>query len=67
MFQPKYGTVTIHDRGYLPHWQAEGATYFVTFRLRDSLPQPVREALRFERMDILLTAERQGRHSAPPN
>lgn len=24
----------------LPHWRQEGATYFVTFRLIDSLPQP---------------------------
>ncbi len=25
--------------GDLPHWRQEGATYFVTFRLADSLPQ----------------------------
>jgi hypothetical protein len=24
---------------HLPHWRQEGATYFVTFRLGDSLPQ----------------------------
>src|SRR5260370_2118378 len=24
---------------HLPHWRQEGATYFVTFRLHDSLPQ----------------------------
>jgi REP element-mobilizing transposase RayT len=24
---------------HLPHWRQEGATYFVTFRLKDSLPQ----------------------------
>ena len=24
----------------LPHWRQDGATYFVTFRLGDSLPQP---------------------------
>lgn len=31
-------------RGYrrnLPHWRVEGATYFVTFRLADSIPEPV--------------------------
>jgi REP element-mobilizing transposase RayT len=60
-FQPKYGEVTIRDRGRLPHWEAEGATYFVTFRLSDSLPQSVLDAYRFERRDLLLTAERQGR------
>jgi len=31
-----------HSRGYLPHVKCEGAAYFVTFRLADSLP---REAL----------------------
>src|SRR5580765_5193816 len=29
----------IHDRGYLPHVKREGASYFVTFRLDDSLPK----------------------------
>ncbi len=24
---------------HLPHWRQDGATYFVTFRLHDSLPQ----------------------------
>ena len=24
---------------HLPHWRQDGATYFVTFRLADSLPQ----------------------------
>src|SRR5262245_33758141 len=24
---------------HLPHWRQDGATYFVTFRLMDSLPQ----------------------------
>jgi len=30
-----------HSRGYLPHVKAPGASYFVTFRLGDSLPQKV--------------------------
>jgi REP element-mobilizing transposase RayT len=60
-FPPRFGEVTIRDRGYLPHWEAEGATYFVTFRLGDSLPQSVLDSILFERKDILLTAERQGR------
>ena len=30
-----------HSRGYLPHIKAEGGTYFVTFRLEDSLPREV--------------------------
>ncbi len=31
----------IHNRGYLPHVKREGASYFVTFRLADSLPKEV--------------------------
>ena len=30
-----------HSRGYLPHVKREGAAYFVTFRLNDSLPREV--------------------------
>jgi REP element-mobilizing transposase RayT len=30
--------VTVYYR-HLPHWRQDGATYFVTFRLADSLPQ----------------------------
>jgi len=30
-----------HSRSYLPHVKAEGGTYFVTFRLADSLPREV--------------------------
>jgi REP element-mobilizing transposase RayT len=37
----------IHSRGYLPHVKREGASYFVTFRLGDSLPKEV--LLRFQR------------------
>jgi REP element-mobilizing transposase RayT len=29
----------IHSRGYLPHVKREGGSYFITFRLADSLPQ----------------------------
>jgi REP element-mobilizing transposase RayT len=29
--------VTVRSRGHLPHWESERATYFVTFRLADSL------------------------------
>ena len=37
-----------HSRGYLPHWEVEGATYFVTYRLHDSLPREVIARLRQE-------------------
>ena len=60
-FQPRFGDLTIRDRGRLPHWEAEGASYFVTFRLADSLPQSVLTRYRFERQDIVATALLQGR------
>jgi hypothetical protein len=31
-------SVTVYEQ-ILPHWRQDGATYFVTFRLADSLPQ----------------------------
>ena len=52
-FKPRFGEVTIRDRGRLPHWEVEGGTYFVTIRLGDSLPQSLLESIRFERKDIL--------------
>jgi REP element-mobilizing transposase RayT len=39
--RPRFGAVTIRDRGRLPHWEYESGTYFVTFRLADSLPAQV--------------------------
>ncbi len=43
------------SRRNLPHWQQEGRTYFVTFRLHDSLPQEKLEALRKNRAEWLDT------------
>lgn len=37
--------VTVYHR-HLPHWRQDGATYFVTFRLEDSLPQAKLRELR---------------------
>jgi len=34
--------VRIYHRN-LPHWRQEGVTYFVTFRLADSIPDHVRQ------------------------
>jgi REP element-mobilizing transposase RayT len=34
---------------HLPHWQPHGAVFFVTFRLKDSLPEAVIELLHAER------------------
>lgn len=50
----------IHSRGYLPHVKREGASYFVTFRLADSLPQEVLMQFQRER------AERLRRVLLPP-
>src|SRR5262249_55781820 len=37
-----------HSRGYLPHFDSPETVQFVTFRLADSLPRAVVEALRLE-------------------
>lgn len=37
--------------GGLPHWRQDGATYFVTFRLSDSLPQVKLAQLMAERLE----------------
>jgi REP element-mobilizing transposase RayT len=36
-------------RRHLPHWHPQGAVFFVTFRLKNSLPYEVIESLRVER------------------
>jgi REP element-mobilizing transposase RayT len=38
----------LRSRGYLPHFDAEGFTQFVTFRLADSLPSTIFESLKFK-------------------
>ena len=35
--RPRFGEVTIRNRGRLPHWEKDSATYFITFRLVDSI------------------------------
>jgi REP element-mobilizing transposase RayT len=57
----RYDHVAIRDRGRLPHWEMDGATYSVTFRLGDSLPQALFSQLDFERKDMLKTAQQMGR------
>ena len=37
-----------HSRGFLPHFDAEGFTQFITFRLADSMPQEVLAKWRLE-------------------
>ena len=50
---------SIRSRGYLPHWESDHATYFVTFRLADSLPRELLDRLRHER-DAFDRAEQAG-------
>jgi REP element-mobilizing transposase RayT len=56
---------TVRSRGRLPHWEADSAIYFVTFRLADSLPQSVLQAYEFERQNIIATAVASGRVLSP--
>jgi REP element-mobilizing transposase RayT len=46
-----------HSRGYLPHIKVEGATYFVTFRLADSLPREAITRLKERRDDLVRRAD----------
>ena len=45
----QYQTLRIRSRGYLPHWEIEGATYSITHRLHDSLPIEVTRQLWLEK------------------
>jgi putative transposase len=49
------GYLRIYQNGFLPHWRQPGCTYFVTFRLADSIPQEVLDEWKYER-DTWLTA-----------
>jgi REP element-mobilizing transposase RayT len=44
-------------RRHLPHWRQDGATYFVTCRLADSLPAPLLAQLEQLRKALLAQAE----------
>jgi REP element-mobilizing transposase RayT len=50
----------IHTRGFLPHVKRRGASYFVTFRLADSLPKEVLLRLAMEKSEKIqgLSGER---------
>jgi len=55
-FQPFNPNDAVHShRGNLPHWRQWGTTYFVTFRLGDSLPASVQRQWR-ERRNAWLNA-----------
>ena len=63
--RPRFGSVTIRHRGHLPHWEKDNATYFITFRLADSLPQTVLQAIESECQAVLRTAAQAGREPSP--
>jgi tRNA threonylcarbamoyl adenosine modification protein (Sua5/YciO/YrdC/YwlC family) len=62
-FQPMnpHDEISIHRGAYLPHWSQTGATYAVTFRLVDALPNKVVADWELERRNIVLTAQQQKR------
>lgn len=47
-FQPTY-TMKEFYRRHLPHWQPDGAVFFITFRLKGTLPYEVIEKLQEEK------------------
>jgi hypothetical protein len=49
--------VEIYDHGVLPHWRQLGCTYFVTFRLADSIPKGVLQEIEYQR-HLWLSARR---------
>ena len=59
--RPRFGEIRIRDRGRLPHWEKDSATYFITFRLGDSLPRKALEQIELEKRDIIRTAAQMRR------
>lgn len=45
---------TLKTRSNLPHWQQSGATYFLTYRLGDSIPADLMEKWRKERAEWMV-------------
>jgi REP element-mobilizing transposase RayT len=52
--------VSIRQGAYLPHWTKPDGIYFVTFRLADSLPEPVLAKLKAQRDDAELAVPQRG-------
>ena len=53
--------ITLGSGRSLPHWEAAGAIYHVSFHLADSVPQTQLEAWRAERLRISELAKTEGR------
>ena len=56
-----FDELRIRNRGHLPHWEREGGTYFVTFRLADSLPKSALDFFEQERESLVRRAKQQRR------
>lgn len=54
----------VRCRRKLPHFERSGATYFVTFRLADSMPQAVLERFEKQKRLSLAAGKRPATHSA---
>jgi REP element-mobilizing transposase RayT len=63
--QSRVDEVKIRSRGHLPHWETEAGTYFITFRLADSLPQSFLRKISYERESIVKTARQLKRNLSP--
>jgi REP element-mobilizing transposase RayT len=48
--------IRVRGRGHMPHWETNDVSYFVTFRLRDSLPAEVVARLQHLRAKLLARA-----------
>jgi hypothetical protein len=48
-------------RNYLPHFEIPGSTYFLTFRLADTLPQSVIKQIQLEKNAILNSVKQNNR------
>jgi REP element-mobilizing transposase RayT len=53
--------MSFRDRGYLPHLEVPGSTYFITFRLAGTLPQSVLLSIQAEMIALKSVAERTDR------
>jgi REP element-mobilizing transposase RayT len=53
--------LSYRDRGYLPHFELENSTYFVTFRLFGTLPKNVVDEFEHERRIISEMAKKENR------
>ena len=60
-FRSRRDGISTRNRGHQPHWESPVATYFVTFRLADSLSHEELQRILFSRKDIPATAKQMAR------